>query len=214
MLRGTNFNHTGNIVAWQLVVALVCGAFSPLIHTDSARACACCSELGMRVEATTNLSTYERNQLERMRFDEKAKLYMTEAFPDDINGIIDPSEQPYELRHIAGPDQWIFELTDNRGRRGTIAIPLPQRLARFMVDPRDGSSSPGGGPGLYKEWRLSNVSTLSGLLAESSDKAQATLILQGHGNGCTEAEDFTHWTLQLSGPNVQFRLLGTLAEPD
>jgi len=90
-------------------------------------------------------------------------------------------------------------------------FPLPRRLVRFMVDPRDEeATSAGGGPRLYKEWRLASTADLSGLVAENEDKAQATLILHGHGNGCTSAEDFTHWTLQVSGPDVTFTLLGKL----
>ena len=91
---------------------------------------------------------------------------------------------------------------------------MPSRLAQFGVDPRfEGARSAGGGPLLYKEWRLKSPVELSGIVAEGSKKADATLILHGQGNGCTTADDFTHWTLQVSGVDVDFTLLGKLEKP-
>ena len=165
----------------------------------------------MRIEATNDINQYEKDELGRVRFDDTAQLFITPAFPEDINGIVAPSDKPYRFRGITGPKRWTFELSDSEGKQGIIVFPLPRRLVRFMVDPRDeAATSAGGGPRLYKEWRLSSAADLSGLVAENNEKAQATLILHGHGNGCTAAEDFTHWTLQVSGPDVRFTLLGKL----
>jgi len=197
-------------IGWSCLV-LISLAFSSLVHTTTARACACCSDPGMRFEATNDINEYEKDELGRIRFDDTAQLFTTPAFPEDIKGIVTPSDKPYRVRGITGPTPWTFELSDSEGKQGTIVFPLPRRLARFMVDPRDEeATSAGGGPRLYKEWRLASTGDLSGLVAENKKKAQATLILQGHGNGCTMAEDFTHWTLQVSGPDVRFTLLGKL----
>ena len=37
-----------------------------------------------------------------------------------------------------------------------------------------------------------------------------TLILQGGGNSCTSASDFSHWTLVMQGPQANYTLLGDL----
>jgi len=194
-----------------LCLVLTCAAFFSLVHTTPARACACCSDAGMRFEAANDINEYEKDELGRVRFGDTAQLFITPAFPEDIKGIVAPSDKPYNLRSVTGPKRWTFELSDSAGKQGIIVFPLPRRLVRFMVDPRDEeATSAGGGPRLYKEWRLESTADLSGLVAENEDKAQATLILHGHGNGCTAAEDFTHWTLQVSGPDVRFALLGRL----
>jgi hypothetical protein len=188
--------------------------FVSLLDATPARACACCSDPGMRFEAANDIDQYEKDVLGQVRFDDTAQLFLTPAFPEDIKGIVAPSDKPYQFRGITGPKRWTFELSDSAGKQGTIVFPLPRRLVRFMVDPRDEeATSAGGGPRLYKEWRLASTADLSGLVAENEDKAQATLILHGHGNGCTAAEDFTHWTLQVSGPDVTFTLLGKLKKP-
>jgi len=194
---------------WFCVVVIVSVIVSTF-HTTPAGACACCSDPSMRFEAANDINEYEKDELGRIRFDDTAQLFITPAFPEHIKGIVSPSDQPYEFRGITGPRRWTFELSDSEGKQGTIVFPLPQRLVQFMVDPRDETTSAGGGPRLYKEWRISSTADLSGLAAKNDDKAQATLILHGHGNGCTAAEDFTHWTLQVRGPDVQFKLVGKL----
>ena len=197
-----------------LCFVLTCAAFVSPLYATPARACACCSDPGMRIEATGDIDQYEKEVLARIRFGDAAQLHITPGFPDDIKGIAAPSDKPYELRNVTGPKRWTFEISDGAGKQGTIAFPLPQRLVRFLVDPRDEkAASAGGGPRLYKEWRLESTADLSGLVAENKNKAEATLILHGHGNGCTAAQDFTHWTLQVRGPDVKFTLLGKLKKP-
>jgi len=212
-VRKTSFSSQRKQRAGSLCLVVTCAAFFSLVHTTPARACACCSDPGMRFEAANDINEYEEDELGRIRFDDTAQLYITPAFPEDIKGIVAPSDKPYDLRSVTGPERWTFEISDSVGKQGTIMFQLPQRLVRFMVDPREETTSAGGGPRLYKEWRISSTADLSGLVAEKEDKAQATLILHGHGNGCTAAEDFTHWTLQVRGPDVQFTLLDKLKKP-
>ena len=37
-----------------------------------------------------------------------------------------------------------------------------------------------------------------------------TLILHGRGRGCTEAGDFTDWTLLIEGPSGELQVYGAL----
>ncbi|MCE9523465.1 MAG: hypothetical protein K8S25_13665, partial [Alphaproteobacteria bacterium] len=96
-----------------------------------------------------------------------------------------------------------------QGRAGRISFPLPKKLTRFEVDPRDAAAEPGGnGPVLYKEWRLDGVAKLGGTLAARGQWAHASLVLHGRGNSCTSADDFTSWTLSVTGQRIRFRFLG------
>lgn len=83
-------------------------------------------------------------------------------------------------------------------------------IALFEVDPRNGPDG-GQGPALYKEWKLSAPSAASGVFAPGGGPRQIlTLILQGHGNSCTDANDFSHWTLVMQGPKANYTLFGDL----
>jgi len=39
----------------------------------------------------------------------------------------------------------------------------------------------------------------------------AALIFQGRGNRCDNAEDFTHWRLEISGKKTSYAFFGELA---
>jgi hypothetical protein len=69
----------------------------------------------------------------------------------------------------------------------------------------------GQGPRLYKEWKLSAPAAGSGVFAPGIGPRQTlTLILQGGGNSCTSAIDFSHWTLVMQGPKANYTLFGNL----
>jgi hypothetical protein len=195
----------------RVFIVLITGALFSLMHAAPVRACACCSSPGMRIESAEDLDKSQKDELARLHFDETAKLFTSPAFPEDIEGIVDLSEDSYELRVLIGSNRLTFEIYNNRGKQGAIVFPLPQRLVRFEVDPRHTEAkSAGGGPKLYKEWRLKSTVGLRGIVAVGSNEAQAILILHGHGNACTSAEDFTHWTLMIDGPGTRFTLIGRL----
>jgi hypothetical protein len=98
--------------------------------------------------------------------------------------------------------QPVFSFRDNNGRSGTLALARPDSVAIFEVDPRNGPDS-GQGPPLYKEWKLSAPAAATGVFAAGAAPRQIlTLIVQGHGNGCTDAADFSHWTLVMQGPKA------------
>jgi hypothetical protein len=197
----------------HICLCFVFCAFPLFLFDGSKRAfaCACCSEPGMRIESEEDMNQDEKSELARLRFDDTSQLFTSPAFPDDVEGIVNPSDQPFRLRVVTESEQWRFELSDSEGGHGAIAFALPRRLVRFEVDPRDeNGTSVEGGPRLYKEWRLESTAELSGMVAQGNNKAPSMLILQGHGNACTSAEDFTYWTLLIDGPGVKFTLLGKL----
>jgi len=103
-----------------------------------------------------------------------------------------------------------FALASPGGGSGSLSLRLPQKISIFEVDPRDGPDQ-GTGPALYKEWKLTGEVTGTGAFSPTNGAKQVlTLILQGRGNSCTSAADFTHWTLVTEGPKGSYRLFGEL----
>ena len=58
---------------------------------------------------------------------------------------------------------------------------------------------------LYKEWKLTARAAGSGVFSAGlGPSQQLSLILHGRGNSCTNAEQFTHWTLEMQGPKANY----------
>ena len=69
-----------------------------------------------------------------------------------------------------------------------MTLPMPDTIAIFEVDPRTHARG-GTGPALYKEWIVSPKVGGAGIFAAGlRGNAHTSLILHGHGNGCTEPE--------------------------
>jgi hypothetical protein len=84
----------------------------------------------------------------------------------------------------------------------------------FAVDPFGDAKDEGLGPSLYKEWRLTAPVTGDGIFRRGTPRGQtATLIFHGRGRGCTEAEDFTDWSLSLRGRGGRATFYGRLEKP-
>lgn len=175
-----------------------------------ALACACCSEIGQRIEHTGPMDSYVRAEWLAVRFTPTARLFADAGFPDTVEGVDGPSDQDYRLKMLRTPKSLMIAVTDAAGRLGTIEMQMPKELTRFEVDPREpGVAAHGLGPALYKEWRAQAPATLTGILALHGRTARAELILHGRGRSCTSATDFDGWTLTLRGNGIRFTFLGT-----
>ena len=105
-----------------------------------------------------------------------------------------------------------FVFSSEPGRTSEVTLALPDTISIFEVDPRGSESDSGLGPTLYKEWQLAGTATVTGVLralVENGDQ-KVTLIVHGRGRGCTEASEFTDWTLMLQGPAGKLTLYGAL----
>jgi hypothetical protein len=182
-------------------------------YSPDGRACACCSDEAERFEVTAPIQPYERGELDRLRLGRRARLFMSAAGFDGVTGISNPSDT-YEVGLVRQGNRWTFAFKDTSGKAGSMAFDVPGAMEQFFVDPRDGKQSGGGGPVLYKEWRLSAPLVATGIFgAGMAGGTTVRLILQGRGNSCTSAEDFTAWTLIVSGPKAGYVLYGSLAAP-
>lgn len=190
------------------------------IFPSDAFACACCSENGFYSIWTGKPDGYYLETLEKVKFAVDADLYLDAAGEDNIKGL------SVMNKDSESEDFWKFGLTDSflaktwklnfkakDGKTGTLVLPLPAQMVAFKADIHDGNTSAGGGPLLYKEWRFKGtVQSGNGFFASGIVKPTTYfLVLQGRGNGCDNAEDYTHWMLEINGKRADYKFTGKLA---
>jgi hypothetical protein len=186
-------------------------AILTLANAPSAFACACCTNEGQRHVATVALDSGKREEIESLRFGANATLFTGEGDVDGIEGIATPSAS-YKLTAKWQNDRLVLSFRDSLGRTGTLSLAHPDNLSIFEVDPRTRPDKGGQGPRLYKEWKLTAPASGDGVFRPGIAPRQfLTLILQGGGNSCTSAIDFSHWTLVMQGPRANYTLFGDLA---
>ena len=170
--------------------------------------CACCSEEGEWYERRERVESVQLVQLDRMRFSPTAHTYMSPAEDYEF-------ASSYSLSQTRKGRRWQLKLRDDKGKAGTISFTIPARLTSFGADLHEQSERDGLGPLLYKEMRLTGAAEVTGILRQGiNGPVQFRLILQGRGRGCTEAEDFKNWTLQITGARVSHAFYGSLDKPE
>jgi hypothetical protein len=193
-----------------------------VIFPSNTMACACCAEPGTYMIWTGKASEYELGLLGEMTFDNKAALFMTEAGFDGMKGL-ESIEKDYESESwTASPGEfnlansfaaktWKFNFKTPTGKLGILTLPMPLQMLQFKVDIHDNSDT-GLGPILYKEWRFKGtVTSGTGIFKSSIIRPTSYfLVFQGRGNGCDNAEDFTHWRLEVTGRKADYAFFGKL----
>ena len=191
-------------------VGLVLAVLAYILFTGhQALACACCTNEGQRNVATVALDSGKRQEIESLRFGDKATLFTGEGDADGIEGIATPAGT-YRLSAKWLEDRLVL-FRDTNGHTGTLSLVRPGTVSVFEVDPRDRPDKGHQGPRLYKEWKLSAPASGSGVFQPGIAPRQIlTLILLGGGNSCTSGIDFSHWTLVMQGPKANYTLFGDL----
>jgi hypothetical protein len=174
-------------------------------------ACACCTEPGTWYERTNPVSSYELSEISRLRVDTVAHTF-SEAGEDSNTGLSNPADE-YSISLSKKARRWELRFKDKQGRTGTLAFSVPATLVDFGADINDGEQSSGGGPSLYKEWRLTGAVTGTGIFRGATPQTKFRLILQGRGNNCTDADTFNNWKLQIFGPRASYSFYGKLGSP-
>ena len=151
--------------------------------------------------------------MKRMRFGGTAHLFLTEAdLEEDAKGLGSLSED-YSLNGSLLGNVWKLVFRDGN-KSGSLQLPLPAKMLSYAADIHDGQTSGGGGPLLYKEWRFEGQVNGTGFFkAGIIVPTKYFLVLQGRGNGCDNAEDFTHWRLEINGKKAGYALYGELTKP-
>lgn len=194
--------------------SFVCAIVALLLLTPiNALACACCSESGYYFSDSIIFSEHLRGEFERMRFAKIASLYLSPAgMGEDSLGI----EHPQESYQLNGSLQYnVLRLSFRSGANtGALELRMPAKIWNHSADIHDRKLSAGGGPLLYKEWRFEGDVIGSGIFkAGTSPAAKYKLILQGRGNGCDNAEDFSNWRVEVKGKDAGYAFFGKFAKP-
>ncbi|MBA2494635.1 MAG: hypothetical protein H0V31_08070 [Acidobacteria bacterium] len=184
-------------------------AFFFLFPPD-AFACACCADAGyysINVKKPENL---ELGELKKIQF-ANANLFINAAGEDSIKGVSSISEN-YSLNGSLQNNIWKFNFKADKGKTGTLNLIKPVSMVAYLADIHDGKEGGGGGPLLYKEWRFKyKVQSGTGIFQKGiAPAAEYFLVLQGRGNVCTQAEDFTHWRLEITGKKADYAFFGEL----
>lgn len=176
-------------------------------------ACACCSNTGFYYVGTAKPREYELGLLRRMRLGGTAYLFLSEAgLEENAKGLAHRAEH-YSVSGSLVGNAWRLSFREG-GHSGTLSLPLPAKMSSYSADIHDGQTSGGGGPLLYKEWRFEGPVSGTGFFrAGLVAPTTYSLVLQGRGNGCDNAEDFTHWRLQIKGRKADYAFYGELSEP-
>jgi len=180
-----------------------------LIFPSDVFACACCADAGTYSISVRKPSASEFDELKKLNFG-TANLFTTPGYPDDIKGISSLGDN-YSSTGSFQNNSWKFTIKDETNKSGTLNLLKPTSMVDFKADLHDGANG-GNGPVLYKEWRF-KYSVQSGTGIFQKGIAPATeyfLVLQGRGNNCTQAQDFTHWRLEITGKKASYAFFGQL----
>jgi hypothetical protein len=179
-----------------------------------ARACACCSDTGTySLQSNQSISGYVLDQIKGIEFASAAQLFTVDGpDPEDqIKGLATFSEN-HAITAVKESKQWRLKFQAEDGKSGELILVLPSKVATFAVDIHNGETNTAGRPLVYKEWRLEGRATGNEMFKEGfAAPARYTLIFQGRGNRCDNADDFTHWRLQISGKKADYAFFGELA---
>ena len=177
-------------------------------------ACACCAHPGEYQIDFVKPDEFKLSVIKRIRFGTKAELWTGEADPEvAAEGLAHPADN-YSLTGSLVGNVW--KLTFRNGdESGTLDLPLPAKMLRFAADIHDGRTKPGyPEPVLYKEWRFEGEVNGTGFFKGGiTDRTKYLLVLQGRGNSCDGAEDFTHWQLKITGKKADYAFYGELGAP-
>lgn len=203
-----------------MLIRLIAAAAVLASLSVTSLACACCVDPGYYSLSTSKVDGYILGELEYLKFDKAANIYMSEAGFDGTRGLEDlaadeAAGRPIDMGIVETflDRKWRFDITTAGGRASSLVLPMPTSMVRFKVDLHD--NEPGTETGLYKEFRFKGtLGSASGFLRKSAARpATYFLVFQGRGNGCDSSADFTHWRLEIEGPRADYALWGKIVQP-
>lgn len=171
--------------------------------------CACCAERGEYSIRVKKPDDYEIGEIKRLRIAE-TNLYTDAGYPDTIKGI-SPLTENYTAVFLWQNAGWKFDFKNDKNSTGILNL----MKSATMVDYRTDTYNEGE-PVLYKELRFkSKVTGGTGIFKTGIAPAtEYFLVLQGKGNNCMNAEDFTHWRLEITGKKADYAFFGKLMAAD
>lgn len=187
-----------------------------LMFSGSALACACCAERGYRSLKVETLDSYQLGLLKDMNMDDTAELYTDASGFESITGLteLDKEYNDGGLEKLNLVDSflnntWKITIKSPAGKTGTLVLPKPAKVTIYKADQHE---NPTGEAILYKEFIFNGtVGSGSGMFKAGIVKPTSyTLVFQGKGNMCDNAEDFNHWRLELNGSKAKYAFFGKM----
>ncbi|MDQ3181617.1 MAG: hypothetical protein M3Q33_13990 [Acidobacteriota bacterium] len=182
-----------------------------LLFPSGVFACACCVDVGYYSIRVRKPDSYILDILKKLRF-ETANIYATPAYPDDIKGITSLAEN-YSVEGLLSSKSWKFNLAGGNNKSGILNLPLPTTMVDYGADLHNDGNQTVGDVTIYKEWRFkSKVQSATGIFKNGiAPNTEYFLVLQGKGNACPNASDFTHWRLEIVGKKAGYAFFGKLS---
>ena len=148
-------------------------------------------------------------ELQKVKF-QTAKLYTDAGYPDTVKGI-SPLNESFTVSGLMSGSAWMFDFRDDQQKTGKLNLTKPLSMVEYMVDLP--SEAAAGEVKLYKEWRFKyRLQNATGIFKNGfAPQSEYFLVLQGYGNVCTSAADFTKWHLEISGKRADFKFFGSLS---
>ena len=192
----------------SLVLFLAFACASLTAFPTSALACACCADRGFYSISYQQPGTYLRDEIAKIKFAPTANLFLGGAGEDSVKGILSVAET-YKLLGKFAPASW--EMTFTTGTKtGVLTLPLPDKVLSYKVDTHENEESRGDVT-LYKELRFAGTTSGTGIFqAGIVAPTKYFLVLQGRGNLCDSAPDYTHWRLEITGKKASYAFFGKL----
>ncbi len=174
-----------------IVIALFVSTF--VLSPVAAFACACCAEKGEYYSRAQRPAATDLEIINALRFNDGVSLFTAPPEGEDIKGLqsiqtdynaFDFGTDPYffALNESFSARTFKFNFKTKTGKTGVLTLPLPAQMTKFGVDLHDAPA----GQEVYE------------------------LILQGRGNHCVMAENFTHWRLEVKGRSADYAFFGKL----
>lgn len=175
-------------------------------------ACACCAEKGAYSISYQQPDAYILDEIAKLKFDSTATLYSDAGGEDSIKGLsIIPESYAYDFYGLMSKKTW--KMTFKTGTKsGVLTLPMPTKMLSYKVDLHENDEIQAD-PTLYKEWRFEGTTAGTGIFASGIvAPTKYFLVLQGRGNICDNASDYTHWRLEITGKKAGYAFYGKLKQ--
>jgi hypothetical protein len=192
------------ITTWVIGICLL----ALLAFPSNAYACACCADAGQWSQASRKIADSEFKEINSLQFAPNPKLFFNASGDDGIRGI-SPISSSYTLSVTKKQRNWNLLFKDGSGKTGNLNFTIPQSMVDFRTHFFGNQEGGGGGPVLYKEFRLEGKVTGNGIFSRGiTSDAKYRLVLQGKGGNCTVGSEFKSWNLQVFGSRARFSFYG------
>lgn len=191
------------------ILTIFTGLISVNVH-----ACACCAARGTWLHYHFSPTAYQQGELQKLSGRSAVQLYRTEEGDEAIKGLsaLDADEFKATISWKNGAA--LIKVTTGAGDSGTLSFKMPASMQAIKTDLNEVPDSSMNDVTLYLEWNLkAPVTGATGIFRKTMlASAVCTLTFQGRGGMCDEAQNFTHWRIEVSGKKAAYAFFGPVPQ--